>query len=80
MQRVLPGALTDPTPIRFDHVELPFQPKPCHCIRRQRTAPASIGVDTRLKLEEITLPGPVVPENSIRRDWRGEAESAHHAM
>jgi hypothetical protein len=22
----------------------------------------------------------VVPENSIRRDWRGEAESAHHPM
>jgi hypothetical protein len=25
-------------------------------------------------------PSPVVPEDSIRRDWRGEAESAHHPM
>ncbi len=28
----------------------------------------------------IYLTGPVVPENSIRPDSRGEAESAHHCI
>jgi hypothetical protein len=33
----------------------------------------------RLELLRELVPG-VVSENSIRRDWRGEAESAHHPM
>jgi hypothetical protein len=30
--------------------------------------------------KKAAINAPVVPENSIRRDWRGEAESAHHPM